>query len=79
MDTSTPVLARVSSKAIGDGSATSYTVTHNFNTRAVLVQVYDSSTYETVIADVSRTNVNAVTVAFSVAPTSNAYTVVVTG
>jgi hypothetical protein len=79
MNTSTPVLARVSSKAVGDGSATSYTITHNFNTRAVLVQVYDSSTYETVIADVSRTNVNAVTVAFSVAPTSNAYTVVVTG
>jgi hypothetical protein len=79
MDTSTPVLARVSSKAIGDGAATSYTITHNFNTRAVLVQVYDSSTYETVIADVSRTNVNAVTVAFSVAPASNAYTVVVTG
>ena len=79
MDTSTPVLARVSSKAIGDGAATSYTITHNFNTRAVLVQVYDSSTYETVIADVSRTNVNAVTVAFSVAPGSNAYTVVVTG
>jgi len=79
MDTSTPVLARVSSKAIGDGAATSYTITHNFNTRAVIVQVYDSSTYETVIADVSRTNVNAVTVAFSVAPASNAYTVVVTG
>ena len=79
MDTSTPVLARISNKAIGDGSATSYTVTHNFNTRAVQVQVYDSSTYETVIADVARHNVNAVTVSFSVAPSANAYTVVVTG
>lgn len=78
-DTSTPRLARIASKVIGDASATSFTVTHNFNTKAVIVQVFDSTTNDTVIADVIRSNVNYVTVAFSVAPALGAYTVVVTG
>ena len=78
-NTSTPVLARVSSKTVGNGSDTSFAVTHNFGTRAVVVQVYDSSSYDTVIADVVRTTTDTVTVSFSVAPSSNAYTVVVTG
>ena len=57
--------------SIGDGSATSYTVTHNLGTRDVLVELYDSSSYETVIADVTRTSTSVVTVAFTVAPSSN--------
>jgi hypothetical protein len=78
-NTSTPTLARIANRVIGDGTNTSYTVTHNFNTRAVVVQVYDSSNYDTVIADVVRTTADSVTVSFSVAPSSSAYTVVVTG
>lgn len=78
-NTTTPVLARVASKTVGDGAATSFTVTHNFGTRAVVVQVFDSSTYDTVIADVVRTTTDSVTVSFSVAPASGAFTVVVTG
>ena len=78
-NTSTPVLARVANKVIGDGASTSFTVTHNFGTRAVIVQVFDSSSYDTVIADVVRTTTDSVTVSFSVAPASNAFTVVVTG
>ena len=77
--TSTPTLARVASDAIGDGSTVSYVVTHNFNTKAVVVQVYDTAGFDTVIADVERTTVDTVTVSFSVAPTSNQYTVVITG
>ena len=57
--------------SIGNGSATSYTVTHNLGTRDVLVELYDASSYETVIADVTRTSTSVVTVAFTVAPTSN--------
>jgi hypothetical protein len=76
---SAPVLSRKVSLAIGDGTATSYTVTHGFNTRTVMVQVYDATTYDTVIADTVRTTVDAVTVGFSVAPSSNAYVVVVIG
>jgi len=78
-NTNTPVLARVASKVIGDGASTSYAVTHNFGTRAVVVQVFDSSSYDTVIADVVRTTTDSVTVTFSSAPASNAFTVVVTG
>lgn len=57
--------------SIGDGSATSYTVTHNLGSRDVLVELYDASSYETVIADVTRTSTSVVTIAFTVAPTSN--------
>jgi len=56
---------------IGDGTNTSYTVTHNLNTRDVIVQLYDASSYDTVIADVVRTSTSAVTIGFSVAPTTN--------
>lgn len=77
--TTTPVLGRIASQVIGDGANTSYTVTHNFGTRAVMVQVFDTASYDTVIADVVRTTTDSVTVSFSVAPTSNEFTVVVTG
>lgn len=77
--TSTPVLARVASQTIGNAADVSFTITHNFGTRDVTIQVYDTSTYETVIADTVRASTNTVTVAFSSAPASNAYRVVITG
>ena len=57
--------------SIGNASATSYTVTHNLNSFDVMVQLYDVSSYDTVIADVVRTSVDVVTVDFSTAPTTN--------
>ena len=77
--TSTPVLARVSAQTIGDTSSTSYTITHNFGTRDVTVQIYDTATYDTVYADVVRTNTNTVTITFASAPNTNAYRVVISG
>jgi hypothetical protein len=66
--------------SFGDGSATSYTITHNFNTRDVQVSVFpNSGTYDDVEVDVGRTSVNEVTLVFATAPTSNAYRVVVIG
>ena len=64
--------------SVGDGAATSYTVTHNLNTRDVIVTVYDnSSPYAEVVTDVAHSTTNTVTIAFSVAPTTNQYRVVV--
>ena len=57
--------------SVGDGSATSYTVTHNLGSRDVIVQLYDASSYDTVIADVVRTNTTTVTLTFGAAPASN--------
>lgn len=63
---------------IGDGSATSYVVTHNLNTRDVEVEVYrNSGNFDTVLAEVQRTSVNAVTILFDVAPTAAAFRVLV--
>lgn len=67
--------------AIGDGVATSYVVNHALGTRDVTVQIWRASApFDKVEADVSApTDANNVTVAFSVAPTSNQYRVVVVG
>ena len=57
--------------SIGDGSNTSYTVTHNLGTQDVIVQLYDASSLDTVYADVVRTSTSVVTIDFAVAPTTN--------
>ena len=64
---------------IGDGSATSYAITHNRSTTDVMVQVYDASSNDTVFANVTRNSASQVTVSFASAPSTNAYKVVVIG
>ena len=64
--------------SIGDGSATSYTVTHNLGSQDVIVQLYDTSSLDTVFADVVRTSTSVVTIDFAAAPTSNDIRVLVT-
>jgi hypothetical protein len=63
---------------IGDGSATSYAVTHGLGTRDVIVQVYDNTTYDTVICDVVRTSTTVVTLSTTTALASNAARVLIT-
>lgn len=76
----TAVVVTKYAASIGDGSATSYTVTHNLGTRDVQVTIYDNTTpYAEVICDVQHTSTTAITLLFSVAPTSNQYRVVVQG
>lgn len=64
--------------AITKGTATSYTITHSLGTRDVVVMVYDPSTYEKVMVDVTMTSTSVVTLTFGSAPTAN-YRVVVIG
>lgn len=65
---------------VGDGSATQFTVTHNFNTRDVQVNVYrNSGAYDQVLTDVEMTTPNSVTVRFATAPSSNQFRVMVMG
>jgi len=65
---------------VGDGSATVFTITHNFGTRDVFVGVYQNSgNYDDVICDVERPNANSVVVRFGAAPAANSIRVVVIG
>jgi hypothetical protein len=65
---------------IGDGAATSFTVTHGLASSDVQVYVYEkASPYGQVFPDVANTSSSAVTLAFAIAPTSAQYRVVVIG
>lgn len=67
-------------ETIGNGTLTQFTITHNLATRDVTVKVRENSgAYEYVNVDVAATTENTVTLTFAVAPTTNAYRVVVMG
>ncbi len=75
-------LLRKIAQNIGDGSNTSYTVTHNLNTRDVKVAVFpNSGNYDDVWVEIRRPTVNTVTVVFEAGfvPTNNAFRVVIIG
>jgi hypothetical protein len=64
----------------GDGSATSFAITHNLNTEDVHVEVYRTSgNKDTILCDVNRTSANAVQLVFAAAPAANSFRVVVFG
>ena len=74
----TAVVVRKYAANVGDGTNTTYTISHNLGTRDVIVTVYDNaSPYAEVICDVQHSSTTAITLLFSVAPTSNQYRVVV--
>jgi hypothetical protein len=79
--TSTAVLARVVHQACAASSVgvSTTTVTHNFNTKNVIVQVYQVSTGETVNCDVVRSSNDAVVVTMNGTISSADFTIVVTG
>lgn len=52
----------------GDGTTTSFTITHNLNSRDVIVQVYDNTSYENVLINITRDTVNTVQIDFTTAP-----------
>lgn len=62
---------------IGNNTDTSFVVTHNLNSKNIIIVIYDNASEEEVITDVATTTVNSVTVSFTIAPTTNKYRVVV--
>ena len=71
-------LERVS-QTIGDGTNTSFTITHNFGTRDVTVQVRETSgNYYSVVTPVAF-NEDTVVVTFATPPLTNEYRVTVIG
>ena len=81
--TITNILAQKTNKftqAIGDGAKTSFVITHNLNTRDVVVMIRETaSPYAQVITDVEMTTVNTITVKFAQPPATNEYTVTIIG
>ena len=77
--TSTLKIARTFASNVGNGSSTSIAVTHNLNTKDVIVGCYRVSDDKGVIVDVTHTSTTQVTLDFATAPTSNQYRVVITG
>ena len=74
------VNAKVYSTTIGDGSATSYTVSHNLSVaNDVHVSVRDTGTNYYVYPDIKYVNSNSVTLEFVSAPTSGQYRVSIIG
>lgn len=74
------VVVRKFSVSIGDGTATTFTVTHNLGTRDVTVEIYEAAApYTSVLADVTHDTTNTIVVAFFIAPTASQYRVVVHG
>ena len=73
-------IARKYATTIGDGAATSYTVTHNLGTKDLTVQIFESNAdYNQIEADVQHTSDSVVTVKFASAPNAGEYRVVIVG
>ena len=64
---------------VGDGSATSFVITHSLNTRAVICSVRDTGTNLFWLVDLEANTVNQVTLRFSIPPSLNQFEVTVIG
>lgn len=75
IEVDTTVVARKASATIGDGTSTTLTVTHNLNTKDVIVSVREVSGDAVVLADCVANGVNTVQLTFGVPPTTGQYRV----
>ena len=73
------IITKKYAETIGDATNTTFTVTHNLGTTDVMVTIFDTSSMAEVFADVVHTSDSVVTVSFAVAPSTNAFRVVVIG
>jgi hypothetical protein len=79
--TSTPSLARIAKQGCAASSTgvSTTTVTHNFGTTDVKVEIYEVSTGATVVGDVTRSNGNTLSIVLYGTIAANDYTIVVVG
>lgn len=79
--TSTPSLARIATKACAEhaDNVSTTSVVHNFNTLDVIVQIVEVASGATVFGDVTRTDVNTVSVTLLGAIGNGTYRIIVTG
>lgn len=75
----TSVTARKVAATIGDGSATTISVTHNLETQDITVSVREASNNVGVLCDWTANGVNTVQLLFGTAPSAGQYRVTVTG
>jgi len=54
----------------GDGTTSSFDITHSLGSRDITVQIYDGTTYEDVIVDIVRATTSKVTISFATPPVS---------
>jgi hypothetical protein len=67
------------SQQFGDGSATSYAITHNLGTTNIHAQVFEvGGSKRKIDCEIQRTSLNVTTLLFDVAPTTNQLEVTVT-
>lgn len=65
---------------LGDGTATSFTITHNLGTTDCCVEIIETaSPFAKVYPDVLHTSVNTLTINFGIAPTAGQYRIIVIG
>ena len=62
---------------VGDGSNTSFVVTHNLSSDDLFVEIWDNTAKEQVFTDVVYSTANSITVSFASAPSAGQYKVVV--
>ncbi len=68
------VVGRIFNATLGDGSTTSFTVTHNLNNQFPLIQVFSTANpYAKVECDILATSTSTSTIGFASAPASGAY------
>lgn len=79
LDTIESNYTRKYATAVGNGSSTSFTVTHNLNSEDVVVSVREAASGAVVVASITHTSANVVTVEVNSAPVSNGLKVVVIG
>jgi hypothetical protein len=71
VNTKTVTMPSNSANTFATTITNSATVTHGLNTRDVIVQLFDTVTYETIYADVTRSTVNTVAISFVPSPSSS--------